>query len=272
MLTENDFMDIDINLLPARVFCKHIAKWKEDGLPEDFRINVQEMVEQYNLALCFAFGKGVVKNANEAVRYYKLAADQGHAKAQWHMGFCYENGAGVTKCAEDAVHYYKLAADQGQINAQCKLGVCYENGAGVLKDEQEAVRYYKLAADQLDTAAQFCLERIVNKQEAVRPCKHADEQIHTAAEFQIWDVYPDNVAGFTEDKGEAVRYNKFAADQSRVESSYSLSKSSSANQQSGNSFNSSFEGSSAKSTVWCCVACTFSNEVAKYPTECALCE
>ncbi len=55
------------------------------------------------------------KDYAEAVRYCKLAADQGHASAQYNLGVCYANGEGVEKDYAEAVRYYKLAvaADQG---------------------------------------------------------------------------------------------------------------------------------------------------------------
>jgi TPR repeat protein len=90
-------------------------------------------------------GVGVSKDPSEAVRYYRLAADQGLALAQFCLGFCYNNGEGVSKDPSEAVRFYRLAADQGLALAQCNLGVYYENGEGVSKDPSEAVRYYRLA-------------------------------------------------------------------------------------------------------------------------------
>jgi TPR repeat protein len=55
----------------------------------------------------------------EKVRWYRLAADKGHAVAQCNLGNCYEFGGGVPKCEEDAVGWYWLAAGQGHARAQC---------------------------------------------------------------------------------------------------------------------------------------------------------
>jgi TPR repeat protein len=55
---------------------------------------------------------------------------------------------GVSKCAEEAVYFYRLAAEQGDGNAQFKLGVCLRHGIGVEKDKVEGRRFLKLAADQ----------------------------------------------------------------------------------------------------------------------------
>jgi TPR repeat protein len=91
--------------------------------------------------------------AGEA-KLYRLASDQGHAAAQYKLGTCYETGRGVEKDAVEAVRLYRLAADQGHASAQCNLGFCYYTGKGVAKDAVEAAKLYRLAADQGDASAQ----------------------------------------------------------------------------------------------------------------------
>jgi uncharacterized protein len=48
----------------------------------------------------------------------------------------------------EAVKWYRLAAEQGNANAQYNLGVMYDNGDGVVQDYAEAVKWYRLAAEQ----------------------------------------------------------------------------------------------------------------------------
>ena len=38
------------------------------------------------LGVCYKYGTGVVKDEVEAVKYYKMAADQGYASAQNNLG------------------------------------------------------------------------------------------------------------------------------------------------------------------------------------------
>ena len=47
-----------------------------------------------------------------------------------------------------ALRWYRLAADQGQAEAQFSLGRMYELGRGVPQEDAEAVQWYRLAADQ----------------------------------------------------------------------------------------------------------------------------
>ena len=84
----------------------------------------------------------------EAVRWFRLAADQGFAGAQYFLGVMYTNGRGVPQEETEAVRWFRLAADQGFAGAQYFLGIMYVSGRGVSQDGTEAVRWFRLAADQ----------------------------------------------------------------------------------------------------------------------------
>jgi TPR repeat protein len=106
-------------------------------------------------------GRGVLQDDTEAVRWYRLAADQGNATAQTNLGYMYVTGRGVPRDYAEAVRWYRLAADQGNATAQTNLGVLYETGRGVTQDYAEAVRWYRLAADQGKVSAQSHLRRAI---------------------------------------------------------------------------------------------------------------
>ncbi|MBQ9771958.1 MAG: sel1 repeat family protein, partial [Lentisphaeria bacterium] len=50
--------------------------------------------------------------------WYRKAAEQGNALAQYNLGVCYENGEGVQKDLVQAVFWFRKAADQGYAQAQ----------------------------------------------------------------------------------------------------------------------------------------------------------
>ena len=54
----------------------------------------------------------------------------------------------------DAVRWFRLAADQGHAGAQARLGFMCANGRGVPQDDGEAARWYGLAADEGDAGVQ----------------------------------------------------------------------------------------------------------------------
>ena len=96
----------------------------------------------------------------QAVKYYRLAADQGFAMAQYNLGNSYYNGQGVPQDYAQAVKYYRLAADQGHAPAQYNLALCYEKGQGVAKNLNEAIRLYRMVAATGDDDAKKALARL----------------------------------------------------------------------------------------------------------------
>jgi hypothetical protein len=70
-------------------------------------------------------------------------------------------GAGVETDKTEAVRYYRLAAEQGDAHAQWSLGKCHRLGEGVAQDMVEAVRYFRLAAAQPDALAPAQLAEIL---------------------------------------------------------------------------------------------------------------
>ena len=112
---------------------------------------------EYNLALRYYKGDGVVKDYAEAVKWFRKAAEQNNADAQCYLGDCYDNGQGVVKDYVEAVKWYRKAAEQNNVSAQYNLGVCYDNGRGVAKDKAEAVKWIRKAAEQNNAAAQYYL-------------------------------------------------------------------------------------------------------------------
>ena len=82
------------------------------------------------------------------MKWYRKAADQGHASAQNNLGIMYATGQGVPQNDAEAVKWYRLAADQGHASAQNLLGDMYRNGKGVPKDPVRAHMWFSLSAAQ----------------------------------------------------------------------------------------------------------------------------
>ena len=101
---------------------------------------------QYNLARMFSLTEGTGNDPDQALSWYRKAAEGGLAEAQNNLGLMYERGIGVTQDFEEAAHWYTLAADQGLPVAQNNLGVMYHYGRGVTRDAGRAVTAYYAAA------------------------------------------------------------------------------------------------------------------------------
>lgn len=167
---------------------------------------------------------GLPKDDGEAMRLYRLAADQGFAPAQNNLGFSYANGSGgLEKDEKEAVRLYRLAVDQGSAGAQTNLGHMYANGrGGLVKDEKEAVRLYRLAADQGFAAAQNNLATMYTKgrgglprddKEAVRLLRLAADQGFASPQYNLGNMYAEGRGGLSKNDKEAVRLYRLAARQ-----------------------------------------------------------
>ncbi|MBQ6971276.1 MAG: SEL1-like repeat protein [Synergistaceae bacterium] len=96
----------------------------------------------------------------KAVKWYRLAAEQGHPLAQCNLGAMYHSGRGVRQDYSEAVKWYRLASEQGHTGAQCRLGAMYHSGEGVRRDYAEAVKWYRMAAKLGDMSARRRLARL----------------------------------------------------------------------------------------------------------------
>ena len=71
------------------------------------------------------FQKGLTAAENgdyaTALREWMPLAEQGDAAAQYNLGWMYANGLGVPQDDQAAVKWYRLAAEQGEAYAQDRL-------------------------------------------------------------------------------------------------------------------------------------------------------
>ena len=87
----------------------------------------------------------------EARSWYRKAAEQGDAAAQYNLGVMYDKGEGVPQDYQEAVGWYRKAAEQGDASAQHNLGFMYANGDGVPQDYVQAHKWVNLAASRTTT-------------------------------------------------------------------------------------------------------------------------
>jgi hypothetical protein len=86
--------------------------------------------------LQYQYGRSLLNDEqdDEALKWYRKAAEQGHAKGQTSLGMKYESGSGVSKNATTAALWYSEAANAGDHRAQLYLGMLYLDGRGARKD------------------------------------------------------------------------------------------------------------------------------------------
>ncbi|SRR5216683_3909209 len=76
-----------------------------------------------------------------------------------HLGELYAEGQGVPRDYVEALKWYRMAADQGDIWAQLAVGRFYEEGCGVRQDDEEACFWFSLAAGRSPDKVPFASSR-----------------------------------------------------------------------------------------------------------------
>ncbi|MFN8614521.1 MAG: tetratricopeptide repeat protein [Vampirovibrionales bacterium] len=119
---------------------------------------------QYRLGLMYLDGKGVGKDAPKARYWLAKAGEKGHLNAQLQLGLLYEDGLISNQDwdanYQEALRWYKKAANQGSADGQMAVGTFYLMGWGVDQDYVEAYRWLKPSAQQGNEAAKTWLKHL----------------------------------------------------------------------------------------------------------------
>lgn len=117
----------------------------------------------YNLGVLYHQGLGVERDLDRALYWYREAAKLGHPEAQYNLGIAHIEGIGTQYDAPLAAAFFESAANQGITEAAYNLGLIYENGliGGAAKTE-DALLWYKIAADGGSTDAQAALTQLAS--------------------------------------------------------------------------------------------------------------
>jgi len=177
----------------------------------------------------YSNGEGVPKDAGEALKWYRKAAEHDHASAQHKLGVMYAKGDGVPKDAGEALKWFRKAAEQGVASAQFNLGLMYATGQGVEKDYVEAIKWFRRAADQGNARAQNGLGTVYRNGwgvandhvEAVKWYRKAAEQDYASAQFNLGSMYGTG-QGVAKDYVEAIKWYRKAAEQDDAGAQFSL--------------------------------------------------
>lgn len=130
---------------------------------------------------------------SETAEWYRKAANQGHANAQYELGMMYNNGidswdnSGIPKDSTKAVEWLTKAGNQGLAEACSELGEIY-----LLKNQTKAKEWYKKAAEMGDGQACHALGMLSDdKNEAIKWYKKAVENGCSSAKEDLayWGIY-----------------------------------------------------------------------------------
>ena len=107
--------------------------------------NDGDSMAQNNLGSMYYNGEGVPQDYKEAVKWYRMSAEQGNARGQYNLGVMYYNGDGVPQDYKEAAKWYRKSAEQGDADAQSNLGYMYYIGTGVIEDYVTAYAWVSVA-------------------------------------------------------------------------------------------------------------------------------
>jgi TPR repeat protein len=100
--------------------------------------------------------KGIPGNPVEAVKWYRMAAEQGHVTAQYVMGKICHSGNGIPQDPAEAVVWWRKAAKKGHPTSQFNLGVMLFHGRGTDKDFVESAKWFRECSMQKPRSIDFC--------------------------------------------------------------------------------------------------------------------
>ncbi len=97
---------------------------------------------QFRLGSAYDTGSGVRRSGRRALKYYLMAAEQGHAEAQNSVA----SGLQAEGKYEEALLWYERAAEQHHALAINNLAYLYDVGLGISQDRQKAFNLYSRSA------------------------------------------------------------------------------------------------------------------------------
>lgn len=115
---------------------------------------------QYEMACRYHQGKDVEQDDAQALNWYTQAAAQGNIDAMVHAGRQFEQAQGTPQDLQKAFKYYLQAAKAGHLLGQYYLANMYHKGEYVLRDDRQALHWYEQSAAQQHRSAQFMLGQL----------------------------------------------------------------------------------------------------------------
>jgi TPR repeat protein len=192
-----------------------------------------DVTAQYYLGRIYWDGISVDQDYDEAVKYFRLAAERGFGAAQNTLGWAYNKGLGVPEDLVEAVKWYHKAADQGNTQAEINLAWLYAQGSygpnvvtnygpgvlvrsgGIAPDHELAETWMRKAVDLNTAAGQYYLGNLIENEMAIYDqsgqeslegddsrsvdaaewLRKAAEQGYAQAQYELGDMYNNGKLG-----------------------------------------------------------------------------
>ena len=180
------------------------------------------------IGLCHQHGKGVRKDAAEAVAWYQRSADAGDHTGMEHLGTCYRDGIGIAMNETQALEWFKRSAELGNADAMHHLGDYYNSLRfrmifdGAEPDRSEALRqathWYSKSAS-LGNASAMCNFGIhlyaygtdTDEEEAIEWFRLSAQLGNPKAMYQLGNHHEQGL-GVARDIAQAIEWYRKSAD------------------------------------------------------------
>jgi uncharacterized protein len=188
---------------------------------------------QTGMGILYENGLEVPRDRTQSINWYRKAAGQGDAEAEYRLGEAYVlgslSGAGLSRDIGLGLELMKKAASQGNIQSMNSIGSLYQHGLfGIVKDSNEAYIWYRKAADLGDPIAESRVgsayefgqgvekdseqAKIWYARSAAEDRKRADNG-DVVSQLSLGLSYELGVGGFPRDPAEALTWYRKAAQQ-----------------------------------------------------------
>ncbi len=167
------------------------------------------------LGKCYFEGDGVLVNYNDALRWFKKAAELGDSNAMYNIGMSHLKGLGSYQDYYSAYEWFRKSADLGNGYAMIRIGDMYRpNSRAVFRSStEEAKKWYQMAIEhgaKRYPNTNYGL-RLHSTYDLIWYFKFAEEG-DTEAMFEVGKCYADGDGGLEKDKEKAQYWLKKAAD------------------------------------------------------------
>lgn len=220
-------MSINISEIDTIQTVKNIHSFKYQNFWVFLSENINPIC-QYQLGLLFISKELFKLNANKAIKYLVLSADQNYDKAQVSLGLIYEKGKFVKRDIKKAIYYFSLATSTNAYSIYY-LAKIYYNKKYQYFNIYTAIHYLKIAALQHDLFdAQYLLGSIYLNGKYID--KNIDKAIYyftlaaccddVSSQFQLGLIYCSIIKNYDL----AIIYLELAADKDNRDSQYYLAE------------------------------------------------
>lgn len=171
--------------------------------------SIKSQADNGNARACFRYaqilqtGDGVQPNAREALRYYKIGANNGNVDSMCCIAQLLDSGAvGVPVNKKEAVKYYRRAAENGKAEAMFYYAAFLEKGVYVHKNKREALMYYKKSFDKGFDKGLFKYKQLMKEMHEKDSIQNEEESIESSFEEDSTITETDEESAMTETEEE----------------------------------------------------------------------